>query len=368
MSDPALDPALSDASSALSIPLENCENAAQLTKETLEHGKQIAQDKLDELSVSNESRKTFDLVAYGSIARYEMGPSSDFDWLVVANGYSTDPHDFPKYKAAAEKVRQDIGAEEPGASGLFGTVTGATEFVNTIGLDEDTNARQTRRVLTLEESISLLKPDQHRQLRKAITSRYLHDQVDEVKVPRFLLNDVVRYWRTVAVDYQAKRWQEAHKKLEEEEENRKTTWALRLLKLRTTRKLTYAGTLAALFAPPMRNEHPSVDHLLEEWERPPLARLAAWHNLVTGDALNALADVLKLADWFVYALSQNELRDEARKVGHPREAEEGSLLRQAYEKTRDLHTALNDLFLSSDTVVENPELTVRELTKSYLLF
>jgi hypothetical protein len=51
-------------------------------------------------------------------------------------------------------------------------------------------------------------------------------------VPRFLLNDVVRLWRTFAVDYAAKKWQRADK-----------GWALRNAKLRIPRKLTFAKGL-----------------------------------------------------------------------------------------------------------------------------
>ena len=48
------------------------------------------------------------------------------------------------------------------------------------------------------------------------------------RCPRFLLNDVVRLWRTFAVDYAAKKWQQANDK-----------WAMRNAKLRIPRELTF---------------------------------------------------------------------------------------------------------------------------------
>lgn len=88
---------------------------------------------------------------------------------------------------------------------MFGTVIGAFDLVLQIGLQLDTNHSLTRRMLLLEESVSLLDNGVHEEVVRAALHRYMTlADAREEKVPRCQLNDVVRYWQTITVDYQAK--------------------------------------------------------------------------------------------------------------------------------------------------------------------
>lgn len=351
--------ALLAAERQLDIELPNLRIAADLTREKIAAAERGARSYLRDVGL--EGQHNLDVVVFGSIARDEMTDGSDFDWLVVARRYSENPQDFVHFKRAALQALAESTAKEPGASGLFGTAVGAAELVNTIGLDRDTNLTQTRRVLILEESCSLLEPDRHRELRHAITARYLHDQRRRADgLPRFLLNDVVRYWRTVAVDYQAKRWREVSG-------GRK--WGLRLLKLRSSRKLTYAGTVASLFWSVLNDREPTTQELVEQWEMPPLARLAQLTPVLGPDGRAALSHTLLLADRFSGWLADHEVRSEAEQVEHPREAADGSPLHDAYLATHDLQEALISLFFCGEEVEGSAvQGGLRALSHRYLVF
>src|SRR6185503_7225481 len=121
-------------------------------------------------------------------------------------------------------------------------------------------------VLLLEESVSLLEPRLHRKLVEVIIGRYLYEgQGDANGPPRFLLNDVVRYWRTIAVDYEAKVWRDLAV----------DGWGVRYLKLRISRKLTFVSALVSLFLVALEKPSDPTAFLREQFvDIPALARLA----------------------------------------------------------------------------------------------
>ncbi len=180
------------------------------------------------------------IVVFGSLARNEW-TRSDVDWTLLIDGQAD-----PEHLGLAQKVAQRLESERfapPGASSIFGSVTFSHDLVQKIGGREDTNENTTRRVLLIQESKTFGKDDAYTRTLKHIFSRYLKDDRGlrfgslQSKVPRVLLNDIVRYWKTVTVDFVEKqRGQAGH------------GWGLRNAKLRMSRKLIFATGMLSCFS------------------------------------------------------------------------------------------------------------------------
>ena len=322
------------------VDLTALSRAAEETEKMLGRFRDGLRDELQEDVPGN-----LDVVLFGSFARQELTYESDCDYLVVIDG--TPGHEqIKRVINAVEESRRLLRLNEAGRTGTFADFATATELFLRIGLESDSNANTTRRLLLLCESISVLNEAVTVGIRQTIVARYLGDYAPhvernkQVRVPHFLLNDVIRYWRTIAVDFGAKQWRSLS-----------GDWYLRYFKLLTTRKVLFAGTLAVLLdsgnalAPLYRGG--SVDreevlatlraHIEAGLAHTPIGRLMALHDRLETDGQQALARLLRAYDGFIELLDDRFTRVAL--------AQGGKGLQEAREQAEGIAQAIHESLL-----------------------
>jgi len=324
-----------------------------------------ALDRARELLSEEQALRAYgvDFIAFGSLARREMTPSSDLDYLLIGKNREWLAGEFEEYSAARdsavkrlrEGMMKGVTLANPGTSGLFGATIDPDELTENIGLQPDTNNTLTRRLLFLEESVSLLDEKAHRELLQKILQKYLASQKPGSQiVPRVLLNDIVRYWRTVAVDYHAKSSPEE-------------PYSLRYLKLLIPRKLCYLSSLAPLCLLNLRSEKAdTLEFLRNAFEQPAPIRLVRLLTAISDgnyyeDAeqmRNSAKEILKIQNNFISKAGDASWRvrvAEECKDADPRNSRHFGRMR---ENGRQLHGLIGDIFFCE---------ALTPFTKEYML-
>jgi hypothetical protein len=166
-------------------------------------------------------------------------------------------------------------------------------MLNNIGGENDSNQKLTRRMLFLLEGEWLYNKDGLRSIRHQMLERYIGDGMTDHQLALFLLNDIIRFYRTMAVDYEFKT----------AEGSKPKPWGIRNIKLVFSRKLLYASGLFSVALTADRSRREKIAKLEDLFDLPVIDRMVK----ICGK--DNIQPVLDCYEFFLDRLERREVRD-----------------------------------------------------------
>jgi hypothetical protein len=141
----------------------------------------------------------------GSLGRRDVGERSDFDPFIVSIK-TFDDAEQARLTASLDTINAALGYE-PFSNRRYIKVYPLSDLLKNTGDPQDDSENSlTARMLLLLESTDLANADTYCTTRDQVLSQYFRDQRGKESFrPLFLLNDVLRYWRTLCLNYEALR-------------------------------------------------------------------------------------------------------------------------------------------------------------------
>jgi len=200
------------------------------------------------------------IVTTGSYARDETSEESDMDYYVIVKNGKYDLK-FEEKEIITTIINKYV-AKDSGDTGTFGdnAIERSEDMLKNIGGSEDSNIKITRRMLFLLESKALYNDSIYDMVMDKLISIYVKN-IKKEQIARFLLNDIIRYYRTITVDFEFKT-SEASK-----------SWGLRNIKLTYSRKLIYFAGILCVAKTQDLEKNEKVALLKDLFKKTPLERI-----------------------------------------------------------------------------------------------
>lgn len=236
-------------------------------------------------------RKRLKITIYcaGSFGRLDAGPRSDIDLFIVSDRPSRNR--LLEYRLFSRLIEVNDKLRYPDFSneGEYLRIYSLKDMLQATGSRRDDHDNLfTARMLMLLESTPVYADDTYYKCLRGIVEHYFRDEKWHHRDfnPLFLLNDVLRYWRTLCLNY------------EEIRNDETAEWRKKNINLKFSRMLTVFGTVLAIVTLPICQKQ----QFLRLCRKTPLERFAFGLDNLRDPSMCAefrafLADYTKFLGW-----------------------------------------------------------------------
>ena len=207
----------------------------------------------------------------GSYARNEASEHSDIDLFFVLDG-KLDDIDGPNIKtlrlfSKIVEIADKLSLPKFSNDGQYLTIIEKPMILNEMGSPQDDHLNYfTARMLMILESKCVYGENHHENILRDLIGAYLKDYPDHPKdfLPTFLVNDIIRFWKTLCLNYENKRNQPIN------DAEKRISQKLKNLKLKFSRMLTCYASICYVVS---LNNPMGTNDLVAMADLPPLERL-----------------------------------------------------------------------------------------------
>ena len=229
--------------------------------------------KLSKSGAFTELEEKLTCYVVGSIGRLEASKESDLDIFFVYNNSDerpeedTNPTNIQRIRLLSDfiKINDDLGFEKPSRDGEFLKIIHLSDILKNFGgPSDDYQNLFTARMLLILESKCLFSDGVYDSILDHILKRYFRDWNNHQNTfkPTMILNDIIRYWKTLCLNFENDR-------IQADRDNSEFNLQKKLNKLKYSRLLTCFATVIAICS----KQDISEEFMKEICKKPPLERI-----------------------------------------------------------------------------------------------